>query len=704
VNAVAVRSVHAPISGVGLRDKDWKQRAACQVLMQVVGLCFFCGQLGGFEVKHGSKVVTVDGVEEAQWDDLKVMLMDQLTLNGTAAAGEPLADDLAFFVRQHFIREGWPEAQVTWKMEAGGIRLTAVPGKAVRVGTVTLKGETPLPEEELKKYLLKPTLEREDVDKKLPQWVEADMQQGAGLVQRRLRAEGYLNAEALLLPALNTGEDMRRDLTLEIKPGPKFVFGHAEITGSPPELEKQMQAQMTEAQGTPFNEARVQQIQQRLETICAESGWLYATTAAEYALGKSGGSVDVLFRVLPGERVRIASVTTHPGFSRGAKRVLMAKFKPLIGQIYEAEEADFFFKRALDTGMFALLDTKALPVAGNMAAGDLRITGEETKPITLGFEVGFDTFLGGQAGVTYKNTNWRDSGNTLAAELSYSVAGPIGFVSLTDPAVFESQYAATVRFALEQFNRFEYNRIGTALNLDVARRASGAMSYSFFVGASANTVDSKKLTLAETGPTDYSLASLGAFMMYDRRDSAVLPKKGWYFSGRVESASDVLGSGVSFVRTDLRGAWYVPITKKFRFATGAELATIQGASAEKIPIDSRVFNGGPNSVRSFAQRELGPVTPGGTPLGGTSALFASAEFSYEIMDNFEFAVFGDIGSLGRGNNSSPFDYSSDFRQAIGAGLRYHLPFGPIRIDYGHNPSRRAGESSGFLHVTVGFAF
>lgn len=663
--------------------------------------------LGGadaHEVSFEQTTVKVDGVEEAQWSALKTMLMDQLTLNGGGAANEPLADDLAFFVRQHFIREGWPDAETAWKMEQGGIRLTVKPGNAVRVGAVTLKGKMPLPEEELKKYLLKPTLEREDVDKKLPQWVEADMQQGAGLVQRRLRAEGYLNAETLLLPAPATGADMRRDLTLEIKPGPKFVFGRASITGSPPELDKLMQEQMTEAEGTPFNEARVQQIQQRLDSICAERGWLYASTTADYALGQGGGTVDVAFRVKPGERVRISRISTHENFSRGAKRVLLAKFKPLTGRIYEAAEADFLFKRALDTGMFALLDTKVLPEDGNRAAGELRITGEETKPVTLGFEAGFDTFLGGQAGVTYKNTNWRDTGNTLAAELTYSVAGPVGFVSLMNPAVFDSQHAATLRLALEQFNRFEYDRIGTALGLDVARRVDQALSYSLFIGTSANTVSSKNLTLAETGPKSYSLMSLGASLMYDRRDSAVLPKKGWYISGRIESATDILGSGVSFIRTDLRGAWYRPITKKFRFAAGADLATIQGAAAEKIPIDSRVFNGGPNSVRSFGQRELGTVTPGGTPLGGTSALYASAEFSYEILPNFEFAVFGDIGSLGTANNSSPLAYSSDFRQAIGAGLRYHLPFGPIRIDYGHNPSPRVGEGSGFLHVTVGFAF
>jgi outer membrane protein assembly factor BamA len=233
---------------------------------------------------------------------------------------------------------------------------------------------------------------------------------------------------------------------------------------------------------------------------------------------------------------------------------------------------------------------------------------------------------------------------------------------------------------------------------------SGPLSYGFFLTSSVNTVDSQKLTKAETGPADYTLESLGMNLLYDRRDSPILPKKGWLISGRLEQTVSLLGGDVSFMRTDIRAAWYRPITKKFRFATGLELSNIMGAAAEKIPIDARVFNGGPNSVRSFAQRELGPVTTGGTPLGGTSALFMSAEFSYEIMTNFEFAVFGDLGSLGRGENSSPLDFSSDFRQAIGAGLRYHLPFGPIRIDYGHNLSPRVGEGSGMLHVTVGFAF
>lgn len=684
-------------------------RAACprffvRVLWLGVAMWMSAGAWA-FEVRHGRATVRVAGIEQAQWKTLEGMLKDQLTLNGSGAVAEPLADDLAFFTRQLLIRVGWPEAEVAWKLEkGGGIALAVKAGPRLRVGEVVVKGTTAVPEEELRKFVLKPTLERPDADQKLPQWVEGDLKEGAALVERRLRAEGFLDATAMLLPAVDHDAQFRRAVTVEVVPGPRFVFGTASLNGAPETLEKEMQALLTEQRGTPFNEARVQQIEQRLRSMCAEHGWLNGTTEARYTRSKGGGAVDVLFAVMPGERVRIMRVVTHAGFSRGAARVLMARFKPLTGQIYEAEEAGFVFERALDTGMFALLDTQVVPLNAMKSQGELRITGEETQPHTLGFEVGFDTFLGAQAGVTYKNTNFRNHGNTLTAELNYSVAGPIGFVSHLNPALMGSPWALTSRWALEQFNLFEYDRLGTMLSFDLVRRVSGPLSYGIFFSSSANTVSTEKLTKDETGPTNYTLESLGMNVLLDRRDNPILPKKGWMLSGRMEQTLSMLGGNVSFMRSDLRGAWYQPLARHLRFATCLELSSIMGAGAEDIPIDSRVFNGGPNSVRSFAQRELGPVTPGGTPLGGTSALFFSAELSYEVFSNLEFAVFADVGSLGQGRNLTPFDYSTDFRQGMGAGLRYLLPFGPIRVDYGHNPDPRPGEGSGMLHVTVGFAF
>jgi outer membrane translocation and assembly module TamA len=44
------------------------------------------------------------------------------------------------------------------------------------------------------------------------------------------------------------------------------------------------------------------------------------------------------------------------------------------------------------------------------------------------------------------------------------------------------------------------------------------------------------------------------------------------------------------------------------------------------------------------------------------------------------------------------------RYALGVGLRYNLPIGPIRLDYGVNPDRRPDEDFGAFHFSFGFAF
>lgn len=672
------------------------------------------------QVQEGALIVQVQNMDADEWESLEPMLKDQLTLSGAGSASEPLADDLAFFTRQHLIRAGWPDAEVRWEIQGGTIVLAVRSGVPVKVGAVTWAGDSSvLPPEEMRRFLLRPSIEKEGADKLNPAWVDGELNTGASLVQRRLRAEGYLQSEVTLRPGAEVSPEGLRDLTVNVKAGPAFQFGVVSFRGAPPELTKKADEILATVKGGPFNEARVQQIEARLGSLAQEAGWLDAAAASTYVLGTQGGTVDVSFVLTTGGRYRVGRVEPHPDFSQGSKRVLRAGFRELEGRHYSAEDLDVVFRRALDTSMFARLDVDpkkvgqasslpanatTLPATLPAPVADLFITGEETKPKTLGFEVGFDTFLGPQAGVTWRNTNLMDTGNTLGADLNWSNAGPLGSLSIKDPAFLNSTYAATARLAVESFDLFEYTRYGTSLNLELSRRVSRHFSFGLFGGASINTVSTDNLTDEEIGPDLYTLAFAGMNFLLDYRDSTVLPKKGWFVSGRLESTLDAMGSGVSYLRTDLRAAWYRPITKKLRFAAGGALLNIQGAPAEDIPIDSRVFNGGPNSVRAFAERELGPLTQGGTPLGGTSALITSAELSYEIYNNLEFAVFTDMGSLGRGNNSSPFDYSSDFRTTVGAGLRYHLPFGPVRIDYGHNVSRREGEGSGMLHVTVGFAF
>jgi outer membrane protein insertion porin family len=65
------------------------------------------------------------------------------------------------------------------------------------------------------------------------------------------------------------------------------------------------------------------------------------------------------------------------------------------------------------------------------------------------------------------------------------------------------------------------------------------------------------------------------------------------------------------------------------------------------------------------------------------------------------AAFFDIGQVY--GFTTPFDIT-DLRKAAGGGIRWQSPFGPIRVDYGFNLDRRAGEDVGAFHFSVGSPF
>ena len=131
-----------------------------------------------------------------------------------------------------------------------------------------------------------------------------------------------------------------------------------------------------------------------------------------------------------------------------------------------------------------------------------------------------------------------------------------------------------------------------------------------------------------------------------------------------------------------------------------------------LPLAERFFTGGGNSHRGFGLNQAGPRDPiTGFPLGGTALIVNNIELRMPpptlpfFQDNISFAIFHDAGnvftnghdmfhSLLRWSQKDPgvclqqatakqcnYNYIS---HAIGLGVRYKTPVGPVRFDFGYN--------------------
>ena len=122
-----------------------------------------------------------------------------------------------------------------------------------------------------------------------------------------------------------------------------------------------------------------------------------------------------------------------------------------------------------------------------------------------------------------------------------------------------------------------------------------------------------------------------------------------------------------------------------------------------LPEPERFFAGGDTTVRGFALDTLGrPDTiKDGFPIGGNAETIFNVELRSPVRKGLQGVGFVDTGNV--------FAHTADIdllalRTAVGFGLRYKSPVGPIRFDMGFKVKPETGERRSAWFITFGQAF
>jgi outer membrane protein assembly complex protein YaeT len=223
----------------------------------------------------------------------------------------------------------------------------------------------------------------------------------------------------------------------------------------------------------------------------------------------------------------------------------------------------------------------------------------------------------------------------------------------------------------------------------------------------------------------------------DTRDVPMDARRGTYTSFQEFLSDGLFGAQAEFNRIDTSNSSYYGFDKgRFVLARNTRYAQVRSfgsGSNGLIPLPERLYAGGPVSLRGFSQNAAGPRDPEtGYQIGGAGALTNSTELRLPpptlpwLGNTVSFVVFHDMGNVftnagdawasflrvrqpdsqacrnAVANTSDPSSYEpagtgpytstgqqgacsfNDFSHALGLGLRYHTPVGPIRFDVSYN--------------------
>ncbi|WP_420824387.1 autotransporter assembly complex protein TamA [Stutzerimonas kirkiae] len=184
----------------------------------------------------------------------------------------------------------------------------------------------------------------------------------------------------------------------------------------------------------------------------------------------------------------------------------------------------------------------------------------------------------------------------------------------------------------------------------------------------------------------------GVSYSYLRSDNRLDPSRGYRLQFELSAAKEGVLSDANLIHGNATLKGLTTLARTHRFLGRVQLGGNLTDGYTKVPPSLRYFAGGDQSVRGYDYQSLSPTNSDGDRIGGRYQFAMSVEYQYSIAERWRLATFVD-----QGNSFNSLDFPS-LKSAVGLGLRWVSPVGPIRIDLAHPLD---GDGGVRLHFSMG---
>jgi outer membrane protein assembly factor BamA len=169
--------------------------------------------------------------------------------------------------------------------------------------------------------------------------------------------------------------------------------------------------------------------------------------------------------------------------------------------------------------------------------------------------------------------------------------------------------------------------------------------------------------------------------LHSTADNLLNARRGYQFAVHAETAGRFLPGSYNYYALSWDARHYLPINESIVVANRVQVGNIDQAGEDpaNVPFSKKFFLGGASSIRGWGRFEISPLSGGGNPLGGNSMFSFSSELRAVIRGNLGGVLFLDAGNVWESGWTVKLD---DLRFAVGPGIRYLTPVGPVRFDIG----------------------
>jgi outer membrane protein insertion porin family len=517
-------------------------------------------------------------------------------------------------------------------------------------------------------------------------------------------------------------------VSITINEGPQWFVNSLQINGLDPAREEEIRARLHSTEGQPFSELNVATDQDSILSYFFNNGYPNAEFEASTAPAKQPNRMDLVYTVKEGQPQFVRDVLIS-GLDATRRSLVLSRITLERGEPLSQVEVTESQRRLYDLGIFARVDTALQNPEGNEQFKYVQYRLEEAKrySVNVGFGAEIARIGGGQTSLSnpggsggfsprllfgISRLNFLGTGHTIGLQTRVSNIQRRGLLTYLAPQFGGNENVNLTLSGIYDDSRdirtFSARRLEATAQ--VGQRLSRANSLQYRASFRRVAVSNVKITpgLLPLLSRPVRIGLLSTTFIQDRRDDPIDSRRGVYNTIDIGMASRYFGSQSTFSRILGRNTTYHRLNRDLVLARSVQFGWLHGFDSSRedapqpggpdpdlldVPLPERFFSGGANSHRGFPENQAGPRDPStGFPLCGKALLFNNTELRFPLLgDNIGGVLFHDAGNVfstlrritlrwNQGNITN-FNYMS---HAVGLGIRYRTPIGPVRVDLAYN--------------------
>ena len=579
-------------------------------------------------------------------------------------------------------------------------------GEKMKIDKITFTGNKSFTSEELKKVMQTKEKNFFSFITKKGTYIKELLKDDALLLSEFYYNHGYIQAH-VSEPGVEVNKAKKEIyVTIPIIEGEQFRVGKIDFKGDPVIPPEEMRKRIALAEGSVFSRQQLKGDIDRLSDLYSQKGYALVDIAPLTHTEIDKRLVNITYDIDKGKRMFVGNINIH-GNTTTKDKVIRREFKLSEGEVFDSEKLRKS-KRSLDfTGYFSdvEIDTNK-SVRDDIIDIDANIKETETGIITFGG--GYSSVEKVMFGASISQNNFLGGGQRLSFATYLTGLSTQFRLTHDNPAFLDTAVGlrTTLFNTAQDYLYFDRDSRGGSLGFykELRENITGALHYRLERTEVSNIDEgiTSRFIQEQVGTTTTS--SINPSIRRDTRNRRFNTSSGSVTALGLEFAGGPLGGNNDFYRGNATVQKYVTVWKKkgLIFAQKADLGMADAFGGKDLPIFERYFAGGVGSLRGYEYHDIGPKEDGES-VGGNARLIFNSELRYPLLDQMNVTA---VGFFDAGNvydqiyNIDPFD----LRAAVGPGIRFFTPIGPMGFEYGFKIAPKPGESAGEFHFRVGTGF